>query len=483
MSDSLKKKFVFGVAWTTAENVILLVLGVIRLSITSHILSPDDFGIYAITLFFYGIGRMAFSMGFGPALIQKKGDISGYLNTSWFAGLGVSIIAVIILICIVPFCSKYFFHNEDAILPTIVVLFGAILATTSNPSIVYLQREIKLKKIFILNIVPKILSFSVAIYVVVVYQSFWGLILATISEYFFRTILSYIIYPTTLKCEFNKSYFRELYAFGGWLQLKNIASWLASNIDVAVVGNLLGTSKLGFYNRAQSIVGYPRTFLDGAINSVVFPIYSKISDDKNRLNSVMNQVQDAILLILSWVTIIVLLYAKDIVELVLGHQWIEMAPVFQILLVAYIFQTLVFSFNPVLRALGKIKQEFVFYLIFICSMIALLYPCCHYFDLLGAGIGILMAVFIAFPIYLYIIGHHCNIKLNHFVGAFLLSLAIVALTIFVWSISISHLGFNPIIDGILTTLLFMAICILSQFIRNSPANSFISLLLSKRQYA
>jgi len=482
MSDSLKKKFVSGVAWTTAENVILLVLGVVQLSITSHILSPEDFGIYAIALFFYGIGRMAFSMGFGPALIQKKGDISGYLNTSWFAGLGVSCIAVIILICIVPLCSEYFFHNNDAIWPSVVVLIGAIFATTANPSIVYLQREILLKKIFILNVIPKILSFTVAVYVVIAYKSFWGLILATISEYFFRTILSYIIYPTTLKFEFNKSYFKELYAFGGWLQLKNIASWLASNIDVAVVGNLLGTSQLGFYNRAQSIAGYPRTFLDGAINSVVFPIYSKISDDKSRLNLVMDQVQDAIILILSWVTVIVLLYAEDIINFVLGKQWLGMTNVFQVLLVGYIFQTLVFSFNPVLRALGKTKQEFVFYLIFICSMIVLLYPCCYYFDLLGASVGILGAVIIAFPLYLYIINHHCKVNLHHFVWTFLLALSIIGLTIFAWSITIKQLHLNPIIDGILTTVLFMVVCVLSRFIKYSPANSIIS-LLSKHQHA
>ncbi|MFT0494341.1 oligosaccharide flippase family protein [Bacteroides thetaiotaomicron] len=43
-----------------------------QLSITSRILTPVDFGIYAIALFFSGLGRIAFSMGLGPALVQKK---------------------------------------------------------------------------------------------------------------------------------------------------------------------------------------------------------------------------------------------------------------------------------------------------------------------------------------------------------------------------------------------------------------------------
>lgn len=483
MIEKLKARFISGVFWTTAENLILLILGIVQLSITSRILTPDDFGIYAIALFFYGIGRIAFSMGFGPALIQKKGDISSYLNTAWFAGIGVALIAVLLLVCIVPFCSSYFFHNTEAILPSIVVLIGALFATTANPSIVYLQREIKLKKLFILNSIPKTFSFVVAIYVVIVYKSFWGLIFATISEYFFRTLLSYIIYPTTLKCEFNKKCFKELYAFGGWLQLKNIASWLAGNIDIAIVGNLLGTSKLGFYNRAQSIAGYPRTFLDGAINSVVFPIYSKISDDNSRLNSVVNQIQDSILTIMSWLLVIIILYSKDIINLVLGSQWLEMTTVFKVLIIAYILQALVFSFNPVLRSLGKTKQEFLFYIISISAMIALLYPCCYYFDLLGAGLGILGSVLIAFPIYLHIISRHCHIKMIHFIGACIVSTAIVIITIFMHSLLISSFDFNAIIDSILTSILFVGISILSTIIKASPINSLIKILLKKDTYA
>ena len=72
MAESLKKKFLSGTSWTTSEHIILTIIGVAQLSITSRLLSPIDFGIYAIAMFFAGLGRVAFSMGLGAALIQKK---------------------------------------------------------------------------------------------------------------------------------------------------------------------------------------------------------------------------------------------------------------------------------------------------------------------------------------------------------------------------------------------------------------------------
>ena len=52
MSNSVKKHFYQEPFWTFSENIIFAIIGIIQLSITSRILTPVDFGIYAIALFF-----------------------------------------------------------------------------------------------------------------------------------------------------------------------------------------------------------------------------------------------------------------------------------------------------------------------------------------------------------------------------------------------------------------------------------------------
>lgn len=342
MSNSVKKTFLSGAFWTFSENIIFAIIGIIQLSITSRILTPVDFGIYAIALFFSGLGRIAFSMGLGPALVQKKGDVSNYLDTAWSANLLVSVAATIVLWLITTPICIYYYHSPESIWPSIVIMLSVILSAAINPEVIILQKEIKLKKYFFLFVLPKIISFTLVVICVLYFRSFWALIIALLSEYLIRTIYSFILLPHKVWFHIDKEQFKDLYSFGGWLQLKNVTSWLAGNIDVAIVGNVLGTEQLGIYNRAQQLSQYPRTFVDGVVNNVAFPLYSKINGDTLRLNSVVNRIIDIILLVLSYLAVVILLYAEPIVTIVLGDTWMEMINPFKVIFMAYLMQTHVF---------------------------------------------------------------------------------------------------------------------------------------------
>lgn len=431
MTNNLKSTFISGTMWTAAENVIFTLLGIIQLAITSRILSSTDFGIYAIALFFTGLGTIAFSMGLGPALVQKKGDIKEYLDVAWSANLIVAIIATIILeFLIYPICT-YYYHNCDGILPSMVIMISVIFSAGQNPAIVYYQKDIKLRKHFYIRTFPKIVSFILVICSVYFFESYWGLIIALLSEYVLRCLYSFYIYPYKVRLHLDKKKFVELYRFGGWLQLKNIISWFAGNIDVAIVGNVLGTTSLGLYNRAQTIASYPRTFVTGVIDNVAFPLYSRISENKERVNHIVLQIQNTIMLLLSLMCIVVVLFAKQLVVLVLGSSWIDLVNPFKIIFISYAFQTLLFSFNPLLRAYGYTKQEFKFYSIKMVLLVVLLYPFTIRFGLIGAGISILLAVLFVFPYLFYILKKLINIDLLDVIISQVISIAISVFTIII----------------------------------------------------
>ncbi|MFR7679670.1 MAG: oligosaccharide flippase family protein [Bacteroides thetaiotaomicron] len=46
-------------------------------------------------------------------------------------------------------------------------------------------------------------------------KSYWGLIIALLSEYLFRLIYSFFVYPYKVKFVIDKDKFYELYRFGG----------------------------------------------------------------------------------------------------------------------------------------------------------------------------------------------------------------------------------------------------------------------------
>lgn len=458
MSNVLVNKFLKASFWSASEQIIFLLLSVVQLAITSRILTPTDFGIYAITMFFSSLGSTAFSMGLGPALIQKQGDINSYLNTTWTISLVVSTSAFVVLSVICPFICNYYYKSPESLWPSIIMLFSIILNASTNPKVIVFLKDLNFGKYFALRVFPRLLSFTLIIIFAYMLKSYWGLVIAILCESIFRFVYSYIIIPYRPKFDFDKTKFKELYSFGGWLQLKNLLNWLVGNVDVAVVGNVLGTFKLGLFNRAQSISSIPRTLINSIIDTVAFPLYSQLQSDPKKFSKAANAILDLSQCMVSYIIVFVVLFGKDIVLLVLGEQWVELSEPFVILVISYSLQSLLFSFNPIIRAKGHTKFEFWFYIIKFLIMMAALYPMAKYYDLLGVSYAVLLSVFVAFPIMLGIISKKTSYKLGYFMRNIFFSVFVISITLFIgYKIVPQSSGFTWLLYAIAMSLVYVII--------------------------
>ena len=246
MTKNLKKNAIFGLSWTTLEYLVIAGIQVIQLSVLARILTPKDFGIYAIGTFFMTLGNTVFAMGMGPALIQKEGDISDYLDTAWTANLIISVIATLILLILIPFLVPFYFKESEALYPSLVILSVVFISGLNNIGLVTYYRKIEMKHIFIYHSLPKLVGAVTAIYFSILLKNFWGLVFGIVTEFLLKLILSYILLPRMPRFIIQRDKFKELYNFGGWLQLKNVFNWASNNIDLAIVGAILSTSMLGF---------------------------------------------------------------------------------------------------------------------------------------------------------------------------------------------------------------------------------------------
>ena len=481
MSESLKKKFVSGTFWTTGQQVIFTIVGIIQLAVTSRLLTPVDFGTYAIALFFSSLGHVAFSMGFSAALIQKKEDIKPYLNTTWTARMIVSSITSLIIAVLIPVICKYYFHETSAILPSMVIMLSCIFQASSNPGLNLYMKEIQLKKIFFWNVSSKIISFFLVILFVCVFESYWGLIIAILSESIVKFISSFIIHPYRPSFYFSRKQFIELYSFSGWIQIKNITAWFASNLDTAIVGNALGSGKLGFYNRAQTVSAYPRMLISSVVDSVAYPIYATVSSNPQRIQNVFNHIQDAILLVVSLIALVFILCSEEIILFILGSQWTSMVMPFQILAIAYLLQTLFLSFIPVLRAFGYTKQEFLIYVLTIAILAILLYPLVNNWDLIGAGIAVSVCVSIIFPLMIYYVRKKTGISMKHYVINMLMSIISVAVVSYITRnivvfLSLCHFQFLWIVEIVIACICYVLLLLFWWLVtKKGPGYLFIML--------
>lgn len=422
MHNTLKRNAILGITWTTLEYAILSIIQIIQLSLLARILTPKDFGIFAIGIFFTTLGNTVFAMGLGPALIQKDGDIEKYLDTAWSANLLVSIIATTILLLLVPALIFSYFQEAEALYPALVLVSVVLISGFNNIGMILYHRKIEMKLIFFFNVIPKVVGVIFAISFSLYFRNYWGLVGGIITEFLLRMTLSYIFVPRKPRFVLDWLKLKELYSFGGWLQLKNISNWAVNNIDVAIVGSVLNASLLGFYNRAITLARLPQSQIVKIVNTISFPLYSAVRKNNTKLQNAIIYNNDLVLIILIPILIITLMFGEETVKLILGNNWLYLTRAFQILILAIAVQSYLLSYTPLLRALGFPKYEFIYQVIKIILMLILLYPLTKKFGIEGTGWAILVSTLISAPYMFSKIKKNINLQTSSWLSSLLVSL-------------------------------------------------------------
>lgn len=72
MNDSIEKKTLKSVAWTSVDRFGALAIQFIVTSILARLLEPADFGMVGMLALFMAVGSLLIDSGFSHALIQKE---------------------------------------------------------------------------------------------------------------------------------------------------------------------------------------------------------------------------------------------------------------------------------------------------------------------------------------------------------------------------------------------------------------------------
>ena len=154
-----------GVLWASIQRFGTMIISFITNMVLARLLTPADFGIVGMLLFFINLANTFIDSGLGSALIQKKDVSSADYSTVFYTNLFLSIVVYIVLYLLSPNIAS--FYNLP-ILCTILRIEGLVLLLNSfcivQTTILRKKIDFQLKifRIFIITTVILSLSFSFA---------------------------------------------------------------------------------------------------------------------------------------------------------------------------------------------------------------------------------------------------------------------------------------------------------------------------------
>lgn len=425
-------------------------IGLISSIFLARLLTPEDFGIVAITVAIYAFIELFGALALGTALIQQKSNNLDDYNSAWTFNVLFGFAAAVSLAVIAPWVAEFY---QDARLQQVlyVIAVVSILSGFHNIGVIDFQRDLNFRKELQLQLVPKVISFVITLSLAFILRNYWALVLGVLSNQLIVTIYSYIIRPFRPQICFKS--FNKLFKFSRWLLLNNVVHFINDKVSQLMVGKVLSPTALGFLSLGKEIGQLPSTHIALPISKATFPVYSRFQDNPAELKKAyLNTVGlTASLTIPS--SIGIAMVAPLLVAVLLGEQWLSMVPLLQLLALANMFFSVTSNNSYVYLAAGKPQISFFINFSRLAVFFALFIPLLEANGLIGIGQARLSSTLLMVLIVQAIVIRFLKLPIRDLLTAFIrpvLSGVIMALA--VWAVQSSASLTIPLLQLLLETL-------------------------------
>ena len=186
----------------------------------------------------------------------------------------------------------------------------------------------------------------------------WALVGSALAQSFVRTVALLALEPHPKWPRIGPE-IRELLRFGSGFTLARVFNYGAAQGDNLVVGRVLGVASLGYYSRAFKLMMILVTYFAAVITRVLFPIMSRLQDDRDRLRSTYLSGAAVLGLISAPLGAILVVLAPEFILVVLGPKWIPATVSFQILTAGIMLRNVYLMAYCLDGALGAMRRRTV----------------------------------------------------------------------------------------------------------------------------
>ncbi len=318
---------------TGIERFFLTGLGFLATIVLARLLSPLEFGLIAILVVFYEVGRQVIDGGLGLSIIREKEADDRDFSTVFYASVVMAIAFYGFLFAIAPFVARFY---EEPILEPLLRVYGLMVPVSAFTVI---QRSIMLKRVqfkrlALMRVPGHILGAALGI--TMAWQGFgvWSIVAYHFSRDLIMAIFFWIASSWHPSLTFDKLRFRHHYSFGYKLMFTSLLGTLSRELYSLVIGKQFSVETLGQYRRSKVLVQFPSMALGGVIQDVTYPLLSRMQDNPERLARSFRSLVRSVSFVSMPMMATLIVTAGPLIELVLGTQWLGAVPIFQVLCVS-----------------------------------------------------------------------------------------------------------------------------------------------------
>jgi len=348
----LNKQVISGSFWSAASNIGAQAVNFAVTIILARLLIPEDFGVIAISSVIVGVITLFQDLGMGSAIIQKKEIDEDHLATSFSVSVVTGLVIAALVIGISPIVASFY---GKSILKSIIMVYsiGFVLSPLVSIHNSILTKNLEFKKIGILNVLNQVLSGGISVILALTNFGVWSLVLGKLVA---QSMMIPVYWKTAKwipKFRFRKSCFQDLFSFSSSLLGFNILNYFSRNFDNLVVGKYLGATTLGYYSVAYNLMLKPLELISWSVGRVLFPAFSRIQDEKERIRATYLKILRAISIVTFPMMTGLMIVAREFILTFYGGRWEPVVVPLQLLCIVGALQSIGTTGGVIILSQGR----------------------------------------------------------------------------------------------------------------------------------
>lgn len=334
-----------------------VVLSIVVEIVLARLLTPHDYGVVAVVTVFTTFFAIFSDMGLGTAVIQRKDltedDINQIYTFSTYLALVLAALFFFASYAIAAFYGNNVYVGIGQLLS--ISLFFDTMNMVPNG---VLNRNKEFVMLAVRTLVVYVLSVVVTIVLAFLGARYYALVIQSILTSFFTFVWNQKTTKLKFQRKYNSEPIKRILGYSGFQFLFNLLNYFSRNLDNLLAGKFIGSTQLGYYNKAYTLMQYPVSNLSGVITPVLHPILSDYQNDKETLYRKYMYVVKLLTAVGIWAEAVCVFCGPEIIHIMYGSRWNESIVCFQLLAISIATQMINSSGGAAFQALGNTRLLF-----------------------------------------------------------------------------------------------------------------------------
>jgi PST family polysaccharide transporter len=345
----------FANLWSRAVIIALRIVSIVTLG---RLLTPNDYGLFAMVTSFTGILLTLSGFGLFQAAVQHDTMTQERASTLFWVNLALGGMLTVVALALAPIVSA-FYREPQLSLVTSVAAIGFVIIGAGIQHNALLQRQMRFGASALINSVAYSGATAIAIGMAWRGWGCWALVSMTISLPLANTLGAWLATGWIPGAPRLDTGMRPLVHFGGALTLKAIITYLSGNFEKFLLGRFWGAEIIGIYSRAQNLITFPTDILNSMVGEIAFAALSRAREDAERLRRYFVKGYALIIAVAVPFTTVAACFADDLIAVALGPQWQASAQIFRLLAPTIAVFSILTPLGWLLNSLGFVRRNLI----------------------------------------------------------------------------------------------------------------------------